>query len=53
MEKTQTGWSSLSAVRAKHKVISFIVNGLTSHVRPRFSLKNMVNTDLYKKMFQP
>ena len=53
MEKTQTGWSSLSAVWAKNKAISFIVDGLTSHVRPRFSWKNMVNTDLYKKMFQP
>ena len=51
MEQTQTDWSSLSAVWAKNKIISFIVDGLTSQGRPRFSWKDMINTDLYKKMF--
>ena len=51
MEQTQTDWSSLSAVWAKNKIISFIVDALTSQGTPRFSLKDMVNTDLYKKMF--
>ena len=51
MEQTQTDWSSLSAVWAKNKIISFIVDGLTSQSRPRSSWKDMVNTDLYKKMF--
>ena len=35
----------------KNKIISFIVDGLTSQGRPRFIWKDMVNTDLYKKMF--
>ena len=51
MEQTQTDWSSLSTVWAKNKIIYFIVDGLTSQGRPRFSCKDMVNTDLYKKMF--
>ena len=49
MEQTQTDWSSLSAVWAKNKIISFIVDGLTSQSRLRFSWKDIVNTDLYKK----
>ena len=51
MEQTQTDWSSLSAVWAKNKIISFIVDGLTSQGRPRFSWKDMVNIDLYEKCF--
>ena len=50
IEQTQTDWSTLSAVWAKNKIISFI-DGLTSQDRPRFSWKNLVNTDLYKKCF--
>ena len=51
MEQVQTDSSSLSAFWAKNKIISFIVDGLTSQGRPRFSWKDMVDTDLYKKMF--
>ena len=51
MEKTQKYWLSLSVALAKKKKISFTVDGLTSHDRPRISWKDIVNTDLYKKMF--
>ena len=50
IEQTQTDWSSLSAVWAINKIISFNVDGLTSQGRLRFSWKDMVNTDLYKKL---
>ena len=52
MEKTQKYWLSLSvALAKKKKKISFTLDGLTSHDRPRISWKDIVNTDLYKKMF--
>ena len=51
MEQTQTDWLFLSAVWAKNKIISFVVGGLTFQGRPRFSWKDVVNTDLYKKCF--
>ena len=51
MEQIQTDQSSLSAVWAKNKIISFIVDELTSQGRTRLSCKDMVNNDLHKKMF--